>query len=215
MSHRYWDPNSANVRNRHSRTVLRHLPNLISVTRLACTPVLAWMAARGMEQAFSWLLVAALASDALDGLLARAFSWTSRLGSLFDSVADAILMLIAAYGVWVFHPYVFDDYGIAIWAVIVLWAIQHLLAFIRYGRPASFHTRLVRLAVMVFSLFIATLFLLGFQPWLFFIAVALSLAGVCEELVMILLIPEWTPDLRGGLVEVLRRQTWKGEGSPR
>jgi CDP-diacylglycerol--glycerol-3-phosphate 3-phosphatidyltransferase len=164
------------------------------------------MAATGMERPFSWLLVAALASDAADGLLARAYNWTSRLSSLFDSLADAALMLVAAYGVWVFHSYVFDDYGIAIWAVLGLWALQHLLAMMRYGRPASFHTRLVRVAVTVFGLFLVTLFLLGFQPWLFFMAVALSLAGVCEELLLIAVVPEWTPDLRGGILEVMRRR---------
>ena len=164
------------------------------------------MAAAGMERAYAWLLVAALVSDAVDGILARRFSWTSRLGSLFDSLADAILMLVAAYGVWVFHPYVFEDYGVAIWTVIGLWALQHLLAFVRYGRPASFHTGLVRVAVMAFGLFLATLFMLGFERWLFFSSVALSLAGVCEEMILILLLPEWTPDLRGGLLEVLRRR---------
>jgi phosphatidylglycerophosphate synthase len=189
-----------------SRSLLRHLPNAISAARLASTPVLAWMAATGMERPFSWLLVAALATDALDGLLARAFSWTSRLGSLLDSLADAMLMLVAAYGVWVFHYYVFEDYGIAIWAVLGLWALQHLLAIMRYGRPASFHTRLVRVAVAVFSLFLVTLFLLDFQPWLFFMAVALSLAGVCEELLLIALVPKWTPDLRGGILGVMRRR---------
>ena len=189
-----------------SRSLLRHLPNAVSAARLASTPVLAWMAATGMERPFSWLLVAALASDALDGLLARAFSWTSRLGSLLDSLADAMLMLVAAYGVWVFHYYVFEDYGILIWAVLGLWALQHLLAMIRYGRPASFHTRLVRVAVAVFSLFLITLFLFGFQPSLFFIAAALSLAGVSEELLLIIVVPEWTPDLRGGILEVIRRR---------
>ncbi len=194
---------------------MRHLPNAISATRLGSTPVLVWMAANGMEGPFSWLLVAALASDALDGLLARAFSCTSRLGSLLDSVADATLMLVAAYGVWVFHPYVFADYGILIWAVLGLWGLQHLLAMVRYGRPASFHTRLVRVAVTVFSLFLVTLFLFGFQPWLFFLAAALSLAGVSEELLLILVVPEWTPDLRGGIVEVMRRRQSKRPAPPR
>ena len=81
---------------------------------------------------------------------------------------------------------------------------------IRYGRPASFHTRLVRVAVAVFSLFLITLFLFGFQPSLFFIAAALSLAGVSEELLLIIVVPEWTPDLRGGILEVMRRR--KSEG---
>lgn len=196
----------AGLEDTRPKSLLRHLPNAISIARLASTPVLVWMATVDMERAFAWLLVAALASDALDGMLARRFSWTSRLGSMFDSLADAILMLTAAYGVWVFHPYVFADYGIAIWTVIALWTLQHLLAIFRYGKPASFHTRLVRIGVLIFSVFIIVLFLLGFYPWLFYLTVAASLAGVLEEMIMIFLVPKWTPDLRGGLLEVVRRR---------
>lgn len=187
-------------------TWLRQLPNAISVARLAATPVLFWMASEDMETPFSWLLVAALASDAVDGLLARRFSWTSRLGSLFDAVADAVLTLTAAYGVWIFHPDVFTEYSFTIWLVLGMWAFEHFLAFLRYGRPSSFHTRLVRLAVFFFGCFLAVLFLFGFQAWLFYLTAIASLVAVLEEIAMIVVLPDWTPDLRGGLAEVLRRR---------
>lgn len=188
------------------RTWLRQLPNAISVARLAATPVLYWMASEHMEAPFSWLLVAALASDAVDGLLARRYAWTSRLGSLFDAVADAVLTLTAAYGVWVFHPDVFTGYSFTIWLVLGMWAFEHFLAFLRYGRPSSFHTRLVRLAVFFFGCFLAVLFLIGFQAWLFYLTAITSLAAVLEEIAMIVVMPDWTPDLRGGLTEALRRR---------
>ena len=114
-----------------SNSVLRYLPNTISMARLASTPLLVWLAWTSRETAFAWLLVAALVSDAVDGMLARAFGWASSIGSLFDSVADATLMLSAAYGVWVFHSYVFADYGIIVWGVLALWAVEHLAALVR------------------------------------------------------------------------------------
>lgn len=194
------------------KTRLRHLPNAISVARLASTPILLWLASQDLEKAFSWLLVVALASDAVDGLLARRFSWTSRIGSLFDSLADAILTLTAAYGVWVFHPYVFTDYGFVVWLLLGMWGFEHLLAFLRYGRPSSFHTGLVRVAVLFFAVFLVILFLSGFQVWLFYLVAAASLAAVLEEIAMIALLPDWTPDLRGGLVEVLRGRSVRRRG---
>ncbi len=187
-------------------TVLRHLPNAISVARLASTPVLVWLAWTSRETAFTWLLIAALASDAVDGLLARSFGWASRIGSLFDSVADATLMLTTAYGVWVFHPYVFTEHGVIIWSLIGLWALEHVMALVRYGRLSSFHTALVRYGVLVFSGFLITLFLFGFVGWLFYVSAFLSLAAVLEQMAMIALLPEWTPDLRGGLPAALRRR---------
>ena len=193
-----------------STSVLRHLPNAISVARLASTPVLVWLAWTSRETAFTWLLIAALASDAVDGMLARSFGWASSIGSLFDSVADATLMLTTAYGVWVFHPYVFTEYGVIIWTVIALWAVEHIVALVRYGRLSSFHTALVRHGVLVFSIFLGVLFLFGFQLWLFYLSAILSVAAVLEQLAMIALLPEWTPDLRGGLPEVLRRRRGQG-----
>lgn len=192
-----------------STSVLRHLPNAISIARLASTPVLVWLAWTSRETAFTWLLIAALASDGVDGMLARAFGWTSRIGSLLDSVADAALMLTSAYGVWVFHPYVFTEYGVIIWTLIALWALEHLVALFRYRRLSSFHTALVRYGVLVFSVFLVVLFLFGFVGWLFYLSVMFSLAAVLEQLAMIALLPQWTPDLRGGLPEVLRRRTPK------
>ncbi|MDH4030179.1 MAG: CDP-alcohol phosphatidyltransferase family protein [Chromatiales bacterium] len=188
------------------KTVLRHLPNAISMARLLSTPLLIWLAWSQKERLFAWLLIIALASDGLDGLLARAFEWTSRLGSLLDSIADAALMLAAAYGVWVFHHQVYADYGVVIWTVLVLWGLQHLLALFRYRRLASFHTGLVRWAVLIFAIFVVVLFLWGFNAWLFYVSVLFSVAAVLEEVAMVLLIPEWSPNLRGGLREALRRR---------
>jgi phosphatidylglycerophosphate synthase len=170
------------------------------------------MASQQMQRAFAWLLVVALASDAIDGLLARRYAWTSRIGSLFDSLADAILTLTAAWGVWVFHPRVFAEHSFVIWLVLGMWALEHFLAFIRYGRPSSFHTRLVRGAVFIFGCFLAVLFLYGFQAWLFYLAAAASLAGVLEEISMIVVLPDWTPDVRGGLAEALRRRRFAQRG---
>ncbi len=90
--------------------------------------------------------------------------------------------------------------------LIGLWALEHVLALVRYGRLSSFHTALVRYGVLVFSGFLITLFLFGFVGWLFYVSAFLSLAAVLEQMAMIALLPEWTPDLRGGLPAALKRR---------
>lgn len=42
-----------------------------------------------------------------------------------------------------------------------------------------------------------SLFLWGLQPWLLYLAATLSILGNLEELVIIVLLPKWTPDVRG------------------
>ena len=189
---------------------LRHVPNAISVARLCATPVLVGLAWAGLETPFTWLLLAALLSDAADGYIARAFSLASPVGALLDSVADAALMLAIGYGTWVFFPEVYLDHWPVIAVAVSLWAIEHVAALVRYGRFSSFHTALVRLGVLVFASFVAVLFLIGFYPWLFYLAAGLSIAAVLEQLIMIWLVPNWSPDLRGGLLEVRKRRRAAG-----
>lgn len=71
----------------------RHLPNLITILRIALVLPLFWLI---VEQRYgSALLVAGLAgvSDAADGYLARRFDWRSRLGGLLDPIADKLLLI--------------------------------------------------------------------------------------------------------------------------
>ncbi len=71
---------------------LRHLPNLISTLRVVLVVPAAWyLWTEQYNQALGVMVVAAI-SDAIDGWLARAFSWTSRLGELIDPIADKLLI---------------------------------------------------------------------------------------------------------------------------
>jgi cardiolipin synthase len=72
---------------------LRHLPNLISVLRIALVaPLIATILWDRYESA---LVIAAVAgvSDGVDGYLARRFRWQSRLGSILDPVADKLMLV--------------------------------------------------------------------------------------------------------------------------
>lgn len=188
------------------RRIVKHLPNAISIARLLSVPVLAWLAWQGRQSPFTWILLAALLSDGVDGFIARRFDCISRLGALLDSVADASLMVLIGYATWVFYPVVFTDHGLIVAVTVGLWLLEHVAALVRYHRPSSFHTGLVRFGVVVFSAFIAIMFLFDFYPWLLYVAAAISIAAVLEQLAMIWLLPDWTPDVRGGLAEVLRRR---------
>jgi cardiolipin synthase (CMP-forming) len=74
-------------------TVLRHLPNLICLVRLALVwPVATAVASGNFLLALALFLVAG-ASDGLDGFLAKRFKWTSELGKFLDPMADKLLLM--------------------------------------------------------------------------------------------------------------------------
>jgi CDP-diacylglycerol--glycerol-3-phosphate 3-phosphatidyltransferase len=187
------------------------LPNLITKTRLAATPVLLLMAIIQWRQAFAWLLILALLSDFLDGWLARKWQCESDQGATLDSIADIVLMGTVIVSIWLLHPDVYTGHWQIIAAVVVLWTIAHLAALLRYGRPASFHTRLLQVGIGLFALFSLVLFTYGFIPVLLYLAGVVSFIGGIEQLVMLALLPEWTPDLRGGIREALKQRAEASE----
>jgi cardiolipin synthase len=83
---------------------VRHVPNLLTLCRLLSVPVTVWLMVQGhMTWAF-WLFVAAGATDAVDGALARLLNARSVLGAYLDPIADkALLMSIYVVFGWLGH----------------------------------------------------------------------------------------------------------------
>lgn len=185
--------------------MLRHLPNLITGSRLLCVPLLLALAWQGRETAFEWLLLAALLSDIADGFIARRFGLASPLGAMLDSIADALVMVCGALGVWVFRPEFVDAHGAWILLVLGLWVLEMLVSLGRYGRLSSFHTYAVRAGAYALGIFVMWLLLFGFSGWLFALAVAINVLAYLEEFVLLWLLPQWTPDVKGAWW-VLRRR---------
>jgi cardiolipin synthase (CMP-forming) len=73
------------------------IPNAISAARLAGVPVFLWLVLGLRSQAGDWwavgVLVAAAASDWLDGKIARALNQQSRLGQMLDPAADRLYIV--------------------------------------------------------------------------------------------------------------------------
>src|SRR5580693_2415456 len=103
------------------------IPNVISFLRLLGVPVFLWLVLGVRTQTGDWwavgLLLAAGASDWLDGKVARALGQTSRLGQLLDPAADRLYIVatIIALAVRAIIPW---------WLVGVLAARELLMAVV-------------------------------------------------------------------------------------
>jgi cardiolipin synthase len=73
--------------------VLRQLPNLLSLLRLAAAPFAAWAILAGHDTLALAVFVTAGLTDGLDGFIARHWDFVSRLGAFLDPAADKLLML--------------------------------------------------------------------------------------------------------------------------
>lgn len=172
-------------------------PNAISLARLFATPMLLAAVLWRRPELFQWLLLACLLSDILDGLIARGFRLQTRLGATLDSTADMLVMMIMIAGVCVFQREFVTAHIWEIGVAVSLYAAELIAALWRYGKISSFHTILSKLAAYAQGIFVISLFLWGYQRWLFHTMIALTIAASSEEFLLLYLLPEKRVDVRG------------------
>jgi CDP-diacylglycerol--glycerol-3-phosphate 3-phosphatidyltransferase len=175
----------------------RHVPNALSVTRIACAPLLLLCAVLGFERAFTWLLVPALLSDAADGWIARGLGVQTRLGARLDSLGDSLVWYAGLAGLIAFQREVLAANALLFGAVVAAWMLESVLAWRRYRRLSSFHTRLSKLAGVLLSVYVVALFLWGHWQPLLLLAAGVSIVASLEEMILLALLPEWRSDVPG------------------
>jgi phosphatidylglycerophosphate synthase len=103
---------------------LRHLADALTASRVLLAPVLAVALLRGVPVLAAIVVAWAIASDALDGPLARRAGAGREHGALFDAAADLVFLL--------------GGYVALAWMGAVAWTLPALmgLAFVPFAWPA-------------------------------------------------------------------------------
>ena len=70
-----------------------NLPNILSVLRLLSIVLLIWFFKNGMNMAAFITYLAASATDAIDGYIARKYDLITPLGKLLDPLADKLMLI--------------------------------------------------------------------------------------------------------------------------
>lgn len=124
----------------------RQLPNAITIVRILCAPVFFWMLLSdgGRDEAMRWaaaaLFIVAIATDGIDGYLARKHNIVTDLGKLLDPIADKALTGLAFVGLsilaelpwWVTIIVLVREIGITIMRLAV--ASDHVVAAAWMGK---------------------------------------------------------------------------------
>ena len=127
-------------------TVPRQLPNAITIVRILCAPVFLWMllADGGADGALRWwaavLFIVAIATDGIDGAIARRNDIVTDLGKILDPIADKALTGCAFVGLsilgelwwWVTILVLVREIGITVYRFVVV--SDHVLAAAWMGK---------------------------------------------------------------------------------
>ncbi len=127
-------------------TIPRQVPNAITIVRILCAPVFLWMllADGGQDGPLRWwaaiLFIVAIATDGIDGYLARKYEIVTDLGKLLDPIADKALTGCAFVGLsilgelpwWVTIVVLVREVGITVHRLVV--ASDHVVAAAWMGK---------------------------------------------------------------------------------
>lgn len=75
-----------------SRSFWRHLPNLLSASRIALIPLIVWLSLNDQHLWALGIFCFCALTDLLDGFLAQRFGWSTRFGTLLDPLADRVFV---------------------------------------------------------------------------------------------------------------------------
>lgn len=180
----------------------RNLPNALSMLRLALVPVLLVLAWQGRRMPFLWCFGAALASDVVDGFVARRFGSASELGARLDSWGDlAIYAALPLCAWWLWPERVLEKLPLVAIA-LVCFAAPTAVGVLKFGRITSYHTYFAKLIANLIGL--ALILYLGFGlGWLFDLAVILLVFEAIEEIAITAVLPELRSNVPS-LVHALR-----------
>lgn len=111
------------------------IPNTITLGRLLCAPLAVYLILSGQLGWAFWLFMAAGASDALDGAIARMFRARTALGAYLDPIADKVLLVsvyvalanVGQLPLWLVILTVFRDLMI-VGGVLLLYTLKESVA---------------------------------------------------------------------------------------
>jgi len=144
---------------------LHHIPNIISVLRVILVlPIAIQLYNEAWSSAFVLIFIAGI-SDAIDGFLARAFKWQSKLGSFLDPLADKLLLgvifISLAYKgvipVWLVVLVIARDTLILMGAGFYQWITQELTMSPLFISKINTALQIIFVLAMMYHLAIATL----------------------------------------------------------
>jgi phosphatidylglycerophosphate synthase len=163
-------------------------PNLLTATRIALMPAVLAAAVAGSRAWFTALIAVALATDALDGFLARRLRAFSEFGRKLDSAADYVTLVTGVCGIALLWPDVMRRE--LPWVVTGLVAFFAVIVhgFIRLGRAPCYHTWASKAGAVVCPLTLVPL-LSGGSALPFHAAVVWLVLAGGEEIVIALLVP--------------------------
>ena len=168
---------------------MSNLPNLLSIFRLVCAPVLLALAWAGSTNPFLALFGLGLVSDVLDGALARRLGQESDFGARLDQWADFALWVAFPLGAWWLWPEIVRREAPYVILAVVCLLLPTAIAYAKYRAVPGYHTRSAKLDSVLMGIGVPLLLIFDLA-WPFRLAALFLLVCAVDEMAITYLLPE-------------------------
>ncbi len=162
-----------------------NVPNLLSLYRLLVFPVIMYMALSGQEKTFVILLCISLISDVLDGNIARLFKLQTHFGAALDNLADICTYAMALLGLFVFKWDEIEPHALILYIFLTFFVLSYFVSFFKFGKIPGLHLYSAVSAGYIQSVFFFILFVFGFYPWMYYLAVGWGAIAYVEKILVL------------------------------
>jgi phosphatidylglycerophosphate synthase len=171
------------------------IPWLLVGLRVVIAPFLLLDALDGQAKiVFLFLYITGVLSDIFDGIIARRLGVSTVRLRQADGWADIGLYLCVAVSTWLVHPSVILSFQGPLLMAIAFQMSLFAVSLVKFGQFPSFHTYTAK--AWGVSLLIAVVSLFGFgNSAALWVAIGLCLINSLEEILMTLILPQWTHDV--------------------
>lgn len=169
-------------------------PNALSALRIACAAaglVLAW---HGATVWFVGLFALGLASDVLDGVVARRLGQETAFGARLDQWGDFALWIALPVAAWWLWPATLRREAVYAGLALACMLLPTAIAYLKYGAVPGYHTWSVKIGAIAMG--VAAPLLLFFDvAWPFRAAALFQIVCAVDELGITLLSPTCRNDV--------------------
>ena len=174
-----------------------NIPNILSLYRLLIFPFVLYLVLSRRESLFVVFITISLITDVADGIIARAFNMQTKIGARLDSWADLGTFICSFLAIGLFKWELMRPHAWFLELFFGIWLLSYIVVLIKFKGLIGLHTYLFKITGYLQGAFILCLFLFGFFPWLFYIALGVGILACAEEIIIIALINRPRMNVKG------------------
>jgi cardiolipin synthase len=179
------------------RVSVFNVPNALSVYRIAAAPVILYGLFSTHRMLFAWLIIINLATDALDGFIARHWKMETSIGAKLDSIGDLTTDFLALLGLVVLEQPFVRSHILPISLLFGFYLAAQVLSLLRFRRLVSLHLYSSKLTNILLAVFFTSYFLVAYVPVLFYAVIVVGILDGIEGIVVLCLLKEHRENVRG------------------